>query len=254
MNRKYLLLLGSFTIAEGAVAGDAKMAIGAVGYLYKSPFEIENTTEAGASNVQHNLYPYIGFEAGRFYIEGFVAGYELVQPRAAEVSFGLDAITSIRAIGGGSNGDLTVDVGLSAGLFSPFGDLELAALREVTGSHSGYELNLTYSYAFEVGRLSVRPGVELSWQDRKLANYMWGVSQEYFDSLPSEWQPFLPVYEVPGGILNISFGADATLWATEHLGVVASASHTRLAGDVRANPGINKKSDSSIGLGLVYRF
>jgi outer membrane scaffolding protein for murein synthesis (MipA/OmpV family) len=90
--------------------------------------------------------------------------------------------------------------------------------------------------------------------DRKMANYMWGVSTNAHERMLARKKIVLPAYEISESIINY----DGTLVLTYTFGnswtILSYASSTLISSTIRENPGINKDFDITVGLGLAYNF
>ena len=250
------LLWTTTTMAQDSRAdGPPKWTVGAIGIVGKSPFEAENTDADGNAKYGYKVFPHIAYRGERFFIEGLSVGYHLLKPSEQDsLQFSVDVIASARPIAGFSRNKITADAGLRLGAAGTFGTLSVSGLQDVTDTHNGTELSATYSYSFEGEKWSITPSVGMVWQSENLANYMWGVTKKQQDTLLSDDKPLLPIYQVTDTAVNYTAGLMASYRFEGNWSVISFANTTWLDKSIRANPGINKKRDTIIGLGIAYSF
>lgn len=241
--------------SDGQGGGPPKWTVGVIGLANRSPYELENTDADGDVKVNYRAFPYVAYRGDRFFIEGMELGYHLVKPREDDgLSLSLDVVAAARSIAGSSRNKFTADAGLRLGVSSDIGTLQITGLQDVTDTHNGTEFSASFSYSFEGESWSFTPSIGVTWQSEKLANHMWGVTQAQRDKLIEKDKPALPVYTVTSSATNYNAGL---MWNYRFAGdwsVIAFASGTLLDKTIRANPGIDKKFDATLGLGLAYSF
>ncbi|NVJ96988.1 MAG: MipA/OmpV family protein [Alphaproteobacteria bacterium] len=227
---------------------EKKWSVGALGLVSVSPFAGEDTEILPV--------PYLAYRGERFYLEGLEAGYHLVEPmRGPGTQFVADVIASARMTPGTSRDKVTLDAGLRLGVRGKFGSLTATGLHDVTGEHDGMELRADYSYTFMGDDYFITPSVGISWQNRKLANHMWGVTaDQHADMIADGDDVVLPVYQLDGSAVNYEAGLTAIYLVNDRVNLIGFSRATYLDKDVRANPAIEKKYDLTIGLGIAYSF
>ena len=236
-------------VAAQAEGGPPKWTVGGIGILYDSPF--------GAEGTSFNAFPYISYRGERFYLQGLEAGYRLLPPPqdADDLHLSLDVIVSARTLAGSSRDKFTADGGARLGLHGSFGSLTATFLQDVTDTHNGQEVSLGYSYRFTADKLTVTPGIKATWQSRKLANHMWGVTARQREKMIEDGKDaILPVYQLTDDVIKYSAELMAVYRVSNRWSVIAFGSGTYLDDKVRANPGITKKYDLTVGLGVGYSF
>ncbi|WP_262691907.1 MipA/OmpV family protein [Kordiimonas aestuarii] len=240
------LLIGGAVYGQD---GPPKWTAGGIGLLYESPF--------GAEGTSFNAFPYVSYRGERFYLQGLEAGYRLLPPRGNpnDVHVSFDIIASARTLAGSSRDKITADAGVRLGLHGGFGSLTASFLQDVTDTHNGQEVSVGYSYSFRSGRLTVTPGISASWQSRKLANHMWGVTVKQRAKMIEDGKDaILPVYQLSDDVINYSAELTALYRVGDRWSVIAFGSSTYLDDKVWANPGITKKYDLTLGFGVGYSF
>lgn len=133
--------------------------------------------------------PLLTYQGERFSLRGLTAAWKLYGNDSVELS----AIGKLR-LGGfkvkdlgqaelARNGidyrllddrDNGFDLGLQAKWQGGWGELEAEMLADVSGASKGQELSLQYGYGLDVGGGMLTPGVGITWQSGKMANYYYG--------------------------------------------------------------------------------
>lgn len=236
-------------------AGPPKWSVGVLGLANRSPFEAENTDADSSNKVNYMAVPYVAYRGERFFIEGLELGYHLVKPQdGSDLSLAVDVLASARMRPGDSRDKVTADAGLRLSLAGAFGQISATGLQDVTGEHDGTELRASYSYSFNGPKWTVTPRVGVTWQSEKLANYSWGTTAEEHAKMQSEGDIILPIFSVGESVLNYEASLFGMYRFADRWAAIGFASGTWLDTKIRANPGINKKFDATIGLGLSYSF
>lgn len=244
-----LVVAGSGWVAQGQDEGpDQRWSVGALGLLNVSPF--------AGDDAEVLPVPYISYRGERFYLEGLEAGYHLLKPqRGPGPAFVLDMVTAARMTPGTSRDKVTVDAGLRLGVEGKYGSLSLTGLQDITGEHDGTELRAAYSYTFRSQDYFITPSIGASWQSRKLANHMWGVTPEQQAGMVEDGEDvILPIYSLPDSVLNYEAGLTAVYMLGDRLNLIGFSRASYLDKDVRDNPGIDKKYDLTVGFGIAYSF
>ncbi len=238
----------TFAVAAAAQEGPPKWTVGGIGLLYDSPF--------GAEGTSFNAFPYISYRGERFYLQGLEAGYRLLPPpeNADDLHLSLDVIVAARNLAGSSRDKITADAGARLGLHGGFGSLSATLLQDVTDTHNGQEISLAYSYSFTSDKLTVTPGIEATWQSRKLANHMWGVTEAQRDKMREKGDPLLPFYQLSDDVINYSASLMAVYRFDDRWSIIAFGNGTYLDDKVRDNPGITRDYDLTVGFGIGYSF
>ncbi|TNE67547.1 MAG: MipA/OmpV family protein [Alphaproteobacteria bacterium] len=233
---------------SGPAGGPPKWSVGALGLYYATPFAAEDD--------QYMAVPYVAYRGERFFIEGTELGFHLMQPSEdADIALSVDLIAAARMQPGKSRDKVSADLGLRARLDGPYGSVTLTALRDVTDTYNGTELAAAYAYDFVVGnRLVLSPSIGVKWQSRKLANHMWGVTEAQHDRMVEKGDTVLPVYQLSGSVLNVEAGLTAVYRLADSWTLIGFTQASRLDKDIRANPGIDKKHELTMGLGIAYNF
>lgn len=246
-------MLGGVSAASAQEAAP-KWTVGAIGLGYYSPFEAERKDADGSTNVDFSGAPYVAYRGDRFFIEGTQIGYHVIKPTEADTQFQFDVVGSARILPGSSRNTVSADAGLSVGVGGPFGFLNVTGLRDVTSKSDGYEVKATYGYTFEGESFSITPSVSAIWQDKKMANYMWGITQKQHDKMIADNKPVSPVYAMTDSVVNYSADLLVTYRFAERWSLIGFASATKLDKKIQENPGISEDYDAVLGIGFAYSF
>lgn len=249
-----LIGVGAVPAAVQAQDGPPKWTVGAIGMGYLSPFEAERYNADGDTKVNYMGAPYVAYRGERFFIEGTQLGFHVIKPSNADTQFTFDVVGSARMLPGSSRDTVSGDLGLSLGVSGKAGFLKVTGLRDVFSKSDGYEVTATIGHNFEWEKFSLTPSISAIWQDKKMANYMWGVTQKQHDNMIKDDKPILPVYELTDSVVNYSASLFANYRFADSWSLIAFASATKLDKKVRENPGITKDYDATVGLGIAYSF
>lgn len=243
-------LLFSLMVATAVQAqgGPPKWAVGAVGLYRTTPFQAEDN--------EVNAFPYLAYRGDRFFIEGRQLGVHIRRPDdAAELDVFLDLIASPRMLPGSSRNKVTLDAGVKVGLDGTFGTVSLEALHDVTDIANGMELKLGYSYSFASRKLRLTPNVGVVWQDKDLANYLWGTTVgQQARMIEKGSDVVLPVFQPDTPVMNFEAAVMAVYDLSDSVSMIAFVNATRLDKDIRVSPAIDRNYQVSTGLGVAYNF
>ncbi|WP_308909091.1 MipA/OmpV family protein [Pseudokordiimonas caeni] len=233
---------------DDGAGGPPRWSVGAIGLYYDTPFAAEDN--------EFQAVPYVAYRGDRFFIDATALGYHLIKPdEEAGLSFGLDVIAAARMLPGESRNKVTADMGLRASIGGGMGRLDLTALQDVTDTHNGTELSAIYEYDFQItDKFTLSPSVGVTWQSRKLANHMWGITQKQQDRMIEKDKPVLPLYALSGSVVNYQGGLTAVYGLSDSWTLIGFAEGAYLDKDIRDHPGIDKKYELTLGFGLAYNF
>jgi len=205
--------------------------------------------------------PLLSYEGDRLFLRGISGGYHLF--RTPEVSF--DVLGSARIEGlnkddlgfsqlasRGINRNLLedrgdeFDLGLGFTWRGHFGELQLRALTDVTGTSKGQELALTYSRRLQLGLLTLTPLIGVSYFSDNLANYYYGTLDEEVARGVVRYRP--DAVAVPQAGINLArpFG--------QHWVMMGGVRVLLLPDKLVDSPLIDSHTTTSVFLGLTYRF
>lgn len=150
---------------------------------------IRDTLYAGETN-HVQAFPYVRYEGERFFIKGPVFGYKIVSGDIFTLSgFVAANINSVDAddfgvaelAANGINRNLLEDrkIGADAGLSASFnpesvGEFELDVRGDITGTSDGYQASIDYRHPFNIGPVTLIPGIGVTAMSDDMANYYYG--------------------------------------------------------------------------------
>ncbi|MEC5397390.1 MipA/OmpV family protein [Uliginosibacterium sp. H1] len=163
-----------------------------------------------------------------------VPRFQITEPRDSAFLDGMDSRQS------------TLEAGLRLALESDLGSLQLEARKDVLNKHQGSQIYAGYVLEFQAGPGTILPGIGVTWQSSKLADYYYGVRA-------AEATPQRPAYTVgnvfiPGASLEFRYmlGSNTMLMARFSMEVLPQ--------DVGDSPIVDERRISQGIAGLIYRF
>ncbi len=138
------------------------------------------------------------------------------------------------------------DAGFELALRRNWGDLKLDWVADATNGHQGQEARIVYRYRYEAGPWSFSPYVAWTWQDDKLTNYYFGVSE-------AEATPERPAY-MPGESQWVSFGLNTAWHATNRIVLFGNLGFGGVESNVLDSPLVAEDGFSSAFVGGTYMF
>jgi len=127
-----------------------------------------------------------------------------------------------------------------------WGELQLTAYHDVSGTHEGFELEFDYGYGWRNQRFYVEPSFGLSFKSEELNNYYWGVRA-------AETSGALPEYTAGSGVnsfarLQFSYQISRN-WMFSFVGEVE-----RLNDEAKGSPIVEEQYVFGYFAGFGYRF
>lgn len=251
-----LLVAGTFASA-GVQAqtstdhiGDLLQTPGSAGLGFISRFE-DSPYEGGGT--RRDLIPLYLYEGERFFLSADRAGFKLVNEEAHRVDLFL-----ARRLEGFPEEEVTpelegmefrtpgVDLGLAYRYQQAWGTVRASVLTDVGDTSEGSELRLGYSRDWRGERWVLRPDITVSWRDRNLNDYYYGVAA-------NEATPDRPAYE-PGSGINVSLGVYGSYSFWDNWRLLGGVSVTSLDSAVTDSPIVRDGLQPAIYVGAVYDF
>jgi outer membrane scaffolding protein for murein synthesis (MipA/OmpV family) len=238
-----------------ALAQEApRWTLGAMGVASTSPFE----AEAGSPRREREVHllgaPYIAYRGDKFFMDGIGIGAHMAGGPASQSPLTADILVSARRRPGDSRDKITADAGVRLTYASSLGSFRLAYLHDVTDTSDGSEITFGYGYTARRGRWSLTPGFTLIRQSGDMAQYLWGVTPKEHDRAVARGKTVLPVYALPGSILNVQASFSAAYQLGNNWSLLAFANITRLDKDIRRSPGVDEHYMGNVALGVAYSF
>lgn len=229
---------------------NGKWSIGTGGIVRNSPFRGEK--------ISAFPFPIIDYSSKNIFIRELKAGYHIRRvedPYKGGLFF--DTYLGARMRPGDSRRKFSVDAGLRGGYQHPFGALTAAITQDITGASNGKEASLSYSFTFlsKTKNDIVIPRITITWQDRKMSNYQWGISQEVTNKMIENREAvILSPYTLNQSVLNYSAGIVHIHKFGEHWNSLIGAQIAALDDKILLNPGIERQFDYSFLFGAAYTF
>ena len=142
--------------------------------------------------------------------------------------------------------DYAVELGIEMLTDGRWGQLQLAAHHDASGTHDGYEVFLDYGYGWRRQRWSVESSIGLAYKSDDFNDYYWGVR-------PGEASAALPEYQAGSGV-NPHLKLAASYQLTRHWAVAISAEYERLSTEAAASPIVADRDVVGYFAGAHYRF
>jgi outer membrane scaffolding protein for murein synthesis (MipA/OmpV family) len=140
----------------------------------------------------------------------------------------------------------SVDSGIELRLRGAWGALNANYLTDTLNRHNGQSAEISYRYRFDRGRLSFSPFITWAWNDAKLTNYYFGVSE-------AEQRPDRPAY-APGDSQWIGFGMNSTWWVSDRVQLFANIGFGGVDTVVSDSPLVEEDTQSAFFAGGTYIF
>ncbi len=142
--------------------------------------------------------------------------------------------------------DYAVELGVEYLAGGPWGNLQLSAHHDVSGTHDGFQVYLDYGYGFGAGRWFFELSGGAAYKSEKLNDYYWGVA-------PGEAGVALPAYEAGSGI-NVHAKVLAGYLITERWSFAAALQFEWLNDEAADSPIVDERAVPGFFAGLRYAF
>lgn len=229
---------------------NGKWSIGAGAIIRNSPFRGEK--------VSAFPFPIVDYSSKNLFIRELKAGYHIIKVEDPyKGGFFFDTYLGARMRPGDARRKFSVDAGLRGGYQHPFGAVSAAITQDVTGASNGKEASISYSFTFlnKTKKSIIIPRLTVTWQDRKMANYLWGISQETTDKMiANREEVILSPYALTSSVINYSAGIIHIYKFGKHWNTLVGAQIAALDDKILSNPGIERRYDYSFIVGTAYTF
>ncbi len=142
--------------------------------------------------------------------------------------------------------DFAVELGIEMLTDGRWGQLQLTAHHDISGTHKGYEIAFDYVYGWRNQRWYFEPSFGLSYKSEAMNNYYWGVR-------PGESNEALPAYEANSGInarARLLFGYQMSRhWMFTLVGEIE-----RMNDEAASSPIVAEQNVFGYFAGFGYRF
>src|SRR5690606_38575701 len=127
-----------------------------------------------------------------------------------------------------------------------WGYVQLAAHRDASDRHNGYEIYANYGRPIRRGRWYFEPSFGFGWKSSDLNDYYWGVR-------PDESSVFLPTYTAGAGF-NTRARFLMSYRLDRHWTFLIAGAYERLSSEAAASPLVAEGAVRSGFAGISYRF
>ena len=163
------------------------------------------------------------------------------------VSLGLDGLPLQNAVQiEVPDRDYAVEAGFEVLSDGPWGYLQLAAFHDVSGTHDGYEVDLSYGFGWRSQRWYFEPSVGVSLKSDALNTYYWGVRQD-------EANAVLPAYDAGAGV-NVRGRLAASYFFSRKWSFTLAAEYERLNDEAAESPIVGDQDVIGWFAGMQFRF
>lgn len=143
--------------------------------------------------------------------------------------------------------DAAIEAGFELLADGRWGYMNASAFHDVSGTHKGYEIDLTWSTGFRAGdRWYFAPEIGITYKSQALNDYYWGVRLD-------ESNPALPAYEVDDGI-NVRARLRTSYYLTRNWSLSLTAEYERINDSAAASPIVDTQGVFGYFAGVAYRF
>ncbi len=205
----------------------------------------------GKSETQ--VYPYIYYDNGSLYVQGATLGYRFYRggiTLSSEIDIELgegyekddnDFVSDMEELDTPIHAGLVMETELG-----PI-DLSISAKTDISGSHKGYLAEIEASKEWSINRSwSVELGVNTSYYDKKYNNYFYGVSNQY---ARADRQAYTAKADINYGMELQLRGELSDRWF-----LISELEYTHYGKEVTNSSLVDKKSETSIAIGIGYVF
>ncbi|WP_284176653.1 MipA/OmpV family protein [Frigidibacter sp. SD6-1] len=198
--------------------------------------------------------PYLSYETERFRVGIDGLSYKLVSNEALTFSILLapgekpdfEEYAKKDARFAGLKRDMPVELGVAAEYSFGLFHLGAVALHDVASASDGYHVEASAGLSFPVGSGMIDVGVGARMRDKKLNNFLYGVSA-------SEANGLRAAYDV-GNTVEPFVELSLAYPISDRLSLVGAFDYSVLDDKVRKSPLVDGKESYSVGLGLIYSF
>lgn len=223
------------------------VSLGAEGGIYESAYHVKHPDRW--------VLPYIGYQLGKFYIDGTEFGYNIYDDTTntlklkgyyLETQFDSDSAKepSLRKLDNRHN---TMMAGLNYTLTTAVGAFSFTSAVDTLNQSKGVTANFTYMVMKQWGGVTVIPMLGVDWNNRKYTRYYYGISSEEASrSGLSTFQPGSSVIPFASLALNYNFNNRWNVWT--------EITERTYSDEIKRSPMVNKSAVTEWTLGVSYDF
>lgn len=147
---------------------------------------------------------------------------------------------------GMSDRDRSIDLGLSAEYQLGAGQLNASILGDVSSTHKGFVMDLSYSQGFELGSVFFEPQVGMEFLSSNYTDYYYGVRS-------SEATASRAAYNADSAV-NPYVGYNVVYPINKSVQLIHNANYTWLSSEIKDSSLVDRNSRWSTSVGINYRF
>lgn len=251
----YVAVFAAFTACSASAdESSSQWGLGLAGIVSGNPYAGRVT--------RYRPFPLITYDSNRLFFEGITAGVHLLDTRALEIDFIVDAnLDGFDAEDFGAreladNGidralledrKDSADAGFEVSFSGRYGELKFQALADVLDASGGYEASASYGYPFALSRrLELTPTVGAKWQSADRADYYYGILDE-------EIARGVPSYR-PGSVVIPEVGLDLQYSLAERWLLLSNVKYRALPGKVEDSPLLDSGQSIRFFIGVLRAF
>ena len=136
--------------------------------------------------------------------------------------------------------------GVAAQWRSPMADLSAEVLADASGNSKGRKVKLGAERGFRAGAFEFRPRLQATWLDDKTVGYYYGVNA-------AEANPNRAAY-AGKSTTNLELGLRTSYALAPQQTLMLDVSYTTLGSAIKDSPLVERKHQTGLRLGYVYRF
>jgi len=204
------------------------------------------------------VIPMIGYEGEHFFFRGFSAGYRL-NPARSTHNFIIRAIYDARAFKPQDSDvadmkllderEATVLGGLSYQYLTAVGMLEASVGADILNTYNGFYGELAWRLPFRFSRGGITPAIGYSYNDNKLNQYLYGVSEEESNRTGNRIEAF----DINGSG-QYFIGLSGYFLLTKNIVLNGGVRYTNLEGDIEDSPILDSTVSTITHIGISYSF
>ena len=141
----------------------------------------------------------------------------------------------------------TIAGGVRLGLKGGWGEMEFQWLDDMLDNHNGQSYDLSYRYKIQNGSWTFTPWVSHIWQDEKITNYYYGVSE--LESIISGLQEYYP-----GNAKNYAVGLNTSYQVTKRIFAFANMGAYGVDDEIYNSPLVAEDIAGTLFIGGGYMF
>lgn len=199
--------------------------------------------------------PAINYESERFYVRGLTGGFNLYKDETHELSLTLSYLPQYFKASRSDSWRMrqlddrhsTALAGAAYMLKTQYGTAKIAVGGDILDHGGGFVGDVSYSYPFHMGAVTVAPIGGLTWSSKDYNDYYYGVSGK--ESRKSGLKKY-----APDDAFSPFVGVDSRLKMAENWDVFMNMRAVFLSDEIADSPMVDDKVKWVLSTGVSYRF